>query len=120
MLVVDGSLTIGSLIKNDEHDSLAVLSAGHVSITGGNEDTDVLLYAGNQTVFNSGAHISGSVLSPVLAPQGSLVSISNDETMFNNFRAANSWRASGGEPGTSPGPGINSSRRYSSPALAAC
>lgn len=91
VLVVDGSVTIGSMIKNDEHDSLAVLSAGDVSFTGESAETDVLIYAGNQVDFNSGAHISGSVLSPVLAPQGSLIIISNDENMLNNFRAANNW-----------------------------
>jgi hypothetical protein len=91
VLVVDGGVTISSLSKNNENDSLAVLSAGEVSITGGTEEADVLIYAKNQVVFNSGAHVSGSVLSPLLASQGRQVSISKDENMFNNFRAANNW-----------------------------
>ena len=91
VLVVDGGVKIGSLSKNDEHDSLTVLSAGDVSFTGESAETGVLIYAGNKVVFNNEAHINGSVLSPVLASQGSPVSISNDENIFNNFRAANNW-----------------------------
>jgi hypothetical protein len=91
VLVVDGGVTIGGLSKNDEQDSLAVLSAGDVSFTGGSEETDVLIYAGNQVDFNNGVHVSGSVLSPVLASQGSPISIANDENMLSNFRDTNNW-----------------------------
>lgn len=91
VIVVDGSVTISSLRKNAESDSLAVLSAAEVSLTAANEATDALLYAKNQVNMSNGVLINGNVLSPVLASQGSLISISKDENMFNNFRDTNNW-----------------------------
>ncbi len=91
VIVVDGSVTISSLRKNAESDSLAILSAADVSLIAANEATDALIYAKNQVNLSNGVLINGTVLSPVLASQGSLISISDDENMFNNFRDTNNW-----------------------------
>jgi hypothetical protein len=91
VIVVDGSVAIGSLRKKTESDSLAVLSAAEVSLTAASEATDALIYAKNQVNLSNGVLINGSVLAPVLAAPGNVISISDDQGLFNNFRTNSNW-----------------------------
>jgi hypothetical protein len=91
LIVIDGSVTLGSLIRSGGSDSLAVLSAGSISTNLDSGEIDALVYSSNQVNFNSGTLVKGSVLAADLAGQGSRISISYDDEMVNAFRDVSSW-----------------------------
>ncbi|MDD4334953.1 MAG: hypothetical protein PHY77_05025 [Desulfotomaculaceae bacterium] len=91
LLVVDGSVTLGSLIKSGDSDSLAILAAGPVSSSADSGEIDALLYSSEQVNFNNGVTVRGSVLAAGLACSGGTVNTSYDQDMFNSFRDISSW-----------------------------
>lgn len=92
LLVVDGSLELGSLTKSGDGDSLAILASGPVSSGPEGGEIDALLYSAGQVDFDGGAAVRGSMLAGSPASgQGSPVSVSYDEDMLDAFSNACSW-----------------------------
>ena len=91
LLVVDGSVTLGNLIKSAGADSLAILAAGPVSFAADSGDIDALLYSAGQVNCSDGPDIRGSMLAAGLAGPGGTINISYDRDMFNSFRDSSSW-----------------------------
>lgn len=91
LIVIDGDVALGRLVRDSANDSLAVLAAGAVSYDPGSEEIEALVYSSNHVDFSSGAPVKGSVSAAGLAGQGSPVSIEFDDDMFNVFRDLSSW-----------------------------
>ncbi|MDD4767563.1 MAG: hypothetical protein PHF87_08330 [Desulfotomaculaceae bacterium] len=91
LLVVDGSVTLGSLRRSSAADSLAILAAGAVSCAAGSGEIDALLYSAGLVNGSAGLAVRGSVLAAGLAGPGSRVNISFDQDLFNSYRDSSSW-----------------------------
>ncbi|MFX4260994.1 hypothetical protein ACOBQJ_02210 [Pelotomaculum propionicicum] len=91
LIVVDGDVALGSLVKSGDSDCLAVIAAGTVSSGPGCGQIDALIYSSNQLQINEGVIFKGSVLAPDLAGPGSPVNITFDYDMLNAFRDTCGW-----------------------------
>ncbi len=89
LLVVDGNVTLGNLIKNSTNDSLVILVSGPVNFTGNGAKVDALLYAGE---FNHSRSpiIGGSLLAENLAGPGTM-NVIYDQNLLDSFRHSSSW-----------------------------
>lgn len=90
LIVIDGSVALGSLTRSGQSDSLAVLATGAVVFDAAGGDTDALVYSGGQALFSGGA-VRGGVLAAGLAESDSPVRFSYDEDMVNVFLDNCSW-----------------------------
>ncbi len=91
LLIIDGSVTLGNLIRSGDSDSLAILATGPICSGAENGEIDALLYSGGQVNFNSGATVKGSVLATALTGPDSSLSALYDQDIFNSFRDNSSW-----------------------------
>lgn len=90
LVVIDGSVALGSLTRSGQSDSLAVLATGAVVFDAEGGETDALVYSGGQALFSGGA-VRGGVLAAGLAESDSPVRFSYDEGMVNVFLDNCSW-----------------------------
>ncbi len=90
LIVIDGSVALGSLTRSGESDSLAVLATGAAGFDAEVGETDALVYSVGQAHFSGGA-VRGGVLAAGLAESDSPVRFSYDEDMVNVFLDNCSW-----------------------------
>lgn len=90
LIVIDGSVALGSLTRSGQSDSLAVLATEAVVFDAAGGDTEALVYSGGQAHFSGGA-VRGGVLAAGLAESDSPVRFSYDEDMVNVFLDNCSW-----------------------------
>ncbi len=89
LLVVDGNVTLGNLIKNSTRDSLALLVSGSVNFAGDGVKIDALLYA-EEVNDSRSPIIEGSLLAMDLTGPGTM-NIVYDQDMLNSFQYSSSW-----------------------------
>lgn len=90
LIVINGSVALGSLTRSGQSDNLAVLATGAVVFDAAGGDTEALVYSGGQAHFSGGA-VRGGVLAAGLAESDSPVRFSYDEDMVNVFLDNCSW-----------------------------
>ena len=91
LVVIEGSAELGTLTRNNAGDSIAVLASGQISCNEACAEVEALLYAKELVSFNDMVHVKGSVLSGFLTGEGSQISITQDDDLFNNFRESSNW-----------------------------
>ncbi len=86
-LVVNGSVTLGSLKRNDESkDSLAIISAGEVRSSPDCQEIHALIFAGERIYLNGDTLLKGSIVSPVLEGQGDRICIEAEDNILKNHK----------------------------------
>lgn len=91
IIVVNGSVSLGSFRKNSENDCLAILATGTVSNDTVNQEIDAIIYAGTNVNFAGGTNLQGCILSPDLAGQGSRLTFVFDQNMCDKFKELLNW-----------------------------
>lgn len=91
LIVVDGDVALGRLVRESGDDSLAVLAAGPVCCAPGSEVIEALVYSSTYVDSSSLVPVKGSVSAAGLAGQEGPVIVSYDGDMFNVFRDVCNW-----------------------------
>ncbi len=91
IIVVNGSVSLGSFRKNGAYDCLAILAAGTVSSETANQEIDAIIYAGTNVNFSGGTTLQGCILSPGLAGQGNRFNVLYDQNMCDKFKELLNW-----------------------------
>ncbi|TEB09578.1 hypothetical protein [Pelotomaculum propionicicum] len=91
VIVVNGSVTLGSMTKNSDNDCLAILAAGTVSTDTMGQEIDAIIVTGANIDFDYGATLRGCILAPELAGQCSQLTLVYDESMCDRFKELLNW-----------------------------
>lgn len=91
IIVVNGSVSLGSFRKNSGNDCLAILAAGTVSSDTANQEIDAIIYAGTNVDFAGGTTLQGCILSPGLAGPGNRFTVLYDQNMCDKFKELLNW-----------------------------